>query len=65
MWKKYLPDVITLILVTGMVAAAEILGEKEIIFPEITALAVGYMVSEKRSWMVNSLRMLVLITGCA
>jgi hypothetical protein len=65
MWKKYLPDAITLILVTGMVAVAEILGEKEIIFPEITALAVGYMVSEKRSWMVNSLRMLLLITGCA
>ncbi|SFQ50039.1 hypothetical protein SAMN02910358_02485 [Lachnospiraceae bacterium XBB1006] len=65
MWKKYFPDMLTLVLVTGMVALAEVIGDREIIFPEITALAVGYMVSEKRSWMVNGLRMLLLITGCA
>ncbi|MCR5585661.1 MAG: HPP family protein [Lachnospiraceae bacterium] len=58
-------DICTLLLVTCMVLAAELSGEKEIIFPEITALAVGYMVSEKRSWMVNSKRMLALITICA
>ncbi|MEE3438694.1 MULTISPECIES: hypothetical protein [Ruminococcus] len=48
-----------------MVGIAELLNEKEIIFPEITALAVGYMVAQKRSWKVNGKRMLLLITICA
>lgn len=48
-----------------MVGVAELLNEKEIIFPEITALAVGYMVAQKRSWKVNGKRMLLLITICA
>lgn len=48
-----------------MVLAAELLGNKEIIFPEITALAIGYILSEKRGWNVNDRRMLFLITLCA
>lgn len=62
---KRIPDVVTVMLVTFMVAAAEISGEREIIFPEITALAIGYIVAEKRSWHVNSTRIVVLITLCA
>jgi len=62
---KLTPDVVTVMLVTFMVAAAEISGEREIIFPEITALAIGYIVAEKRSWHVNSTRIVVLITLCA
>ena len=60
-----IPDAATVLLVTLMVAAAEITGEREIIFPEITALAIGYIVAEKRSWHVNSLRIIILITACA
>lgn len=63
--KKMIPYASTVLLVALMAFSAEVFGEKEIIFPEITALAVGYMVAEKRSWKVNGKRMLFLITGCA
>ena len=67
--KKFIKNIITyistLLLVGLMVGIAELLNEKEIIFPEITALAVGYMVAQKRSWKVNGKRMLLLITICA
>ena len=62
---KLIPDAVTVMFVTLMVAAAELSGEREIIFPEITALAIGYIVAEKRSWHVNSTRIVVLITLCA
>lgn len=39
-----------LILILGMTIIAEQSGEKEIIFPEILALAVGAWVAEKRPW---------------
>lgn len=63
--KNIIPYISTLLLVGLMVGIAELLNEKEIIFPEITALAVGYMVAQKRSWKVNGIRMLLLITICA
>lgn len=63
--KNIIPYISTLLLVGLMVGIAELLNEKEIIFPEITALAVGYMVAKKRSWKVNGKRMLLLITICA
>lgn len=63
--KNIIPYISTLLLVGIMVGVAELLNEKEIIFPEITALAVGYMVAQKRSWKVNGKRMLLLITICA
>lgn len=62
--KNIIPYISTLLLVGLMVGIAELLNEKEIIFPEITALAVGYMVAQKRSWKVNGKRMLLLITIC-
>ena len=63
--KMMIPYVCTIILVTLMTLSSELLNEKEIIFPEITALAVGYMVAKKRSWKVNGKRMLSLISTCA
>lgn len=63
--KNIIPYISTLLFVGLMVGVAELLNEKEIIFPEITALAVGYMVAQKRSWKVNGKRMLLLITICA
>lgn len=63
--KMMIPYVCTIILVALMTLSSELLNEKEIIFPEITALAVGYMVAKKRSWKVNSKRMLFLISTCA
>lgn len=55
----------TLIIVVAMVGAAQITGEKEIIFPEITAIAVGMLLAPKRSWQTSKLRILILITICA
>ena len=63
--KNALPYVLTLILVGIMTFVAEILGEVEIIFPEITALAIGYMVTQKQGWKVNDSRMIALIAICA
>lgn len=66
--KKYgqlIPYVATIFLVALMTGIAELFTEAEIIFPEIAALAVGYMVAPKRSWEVNGRRMLALITVCA
>ena len=64
-FKNALPYVLTLILVGIMTFVAEILGEGEIIFPEITALAIGYMVTQKQGWKVNDSRMIALIAICA
>ena len=63
--KLLLPYIISLLTAVLMTLASELTGEKEIIFPEITALAIGYIVAEKRSWHVNSIRIVVLITLCA
>ncbi len=63
--KKIIPSILAIILVTAMTMSSELLNEKEIIFPEITALAIGYMVAPKRSWKVNDFRMLTLITFSA
>lgn len=65
-FKTYaIADVMAIILVAVMVFASEYFGEREIIFPEMAALSVGYLVSKKRGWMVNDSRILGLITGCA
>ncbi len=63
--KRIFPYICTIFVVAVMVFTAEYADNKEIIFPEITALAVGYMVAKKRSWTVNGKRMLLLITICA
>lgn len=63
--KNTLPYVLTLILVGIMTFVAEILDEGEIVFPEITALAIGYMVTQKQGWKVNDSRMIALIAICA
>lgn len=60
-----LPVLGTLLIVALMTGLAEGLGDREILFPEIAALAIGYLCAPKRKWQVDSLRMFVLITGCA
>ena len=39
-------------LVAAMVAAAELLGEQEVVFPEIAALAAGMWVIDKQVWRI-------------
>ena len=50
---------------TGMVGAAECLGEKEIIFPEVAALCVGVFLAPKMAWKCSRSMMIVSITACA
>jgi len=54
-----------LLIVAVMVGAAEILQENEIIFPEITAIAVGALMAPKLAWRTNRIRILLLIMICA
>lgn len=53
---------LTILLVCAMTGAAELLQEKEIIFPEITALAVGAWAAPKQLWKTDRLRIWASIT---
>lgn len=63
--KEWIRNISAIIVVAAMVMAAELLHEKEIIFPEITALATGALVAPKRSWQTNRLLMVALIAVCS
>lgn len=63
--KQILPVVSVVILVTVMVGLSEIMNEKEIVFPEITALAIGTLLAPKISWQTSRIRMLLLIAVCS
>ncbi len=64
-----LPDIKTniriissVLIVTIMVFAAEILGETEMIFPEIAALCTGMLISTKMPWKADPIRMFVMMS---
>ncbi len=63
--KKTITIVLTILIITAMVSASEFFGEKEIIFPEIAAIAVGMLLAPKRSWQTSKIRILLLITMSA
>lgn len=65
MKKKITYTLLTLFTIIFMVGASEILHEKEIIFPEITALLIGGVVAPKRSWQTSRIRMIILIAICS
>ena len=46
-----------LAMVVLMVAVAERTGEREVIFPEMAALAIGMWIAPKRVWNVTRLRL--------
>ena len=56
---------VTTIIVAIMAGASELIGEREIIFPEITAIAVGIIISPKLPWRTSKLRILILIAICS
>lgn len=56
---------ICVLLAAAMVGTSELLGEKEIIFPEITALTVGAIAAPKQTWRVSRIRMILLIAVCS
>ena len=51
--RRVVTDIMTIALVAAMVGVAELLGEKEIIFPEITALAIGAWIAPQQVWRTN------------
>ena len=63
--EKYIQAICTVLVVFLMIYASEILGEKEIIFPEVTALAVGMFLAPVMPWRTSYSRMLISITICA
>lgn len=63
--KKSAPIVMSALLVGLMVFASTVLGEREIIFPEIAAIAVGAMISPKMTWNVSKPRIFICIVICA
>ena len=60
-FKKNIPAAAAVLLITAMAAAAELTGEREILFPEIAAIAAGALVSPKLAWNVSDIRMLATI----
>ncbi len=63
--KEMVPVCMAVAIVAVMTAAAELLGEKEIIFPEIAAVAAGGLVAPKLVWNTNKRRILLFIMICA
>ena len=59
---RLLPGVLTVGIIAVMIAASELLGEREIIFPEIAAIAVGMLLAPRRPWQTSRARVLVLIS---
>lgn len=62
--KRYLCALVMILLMIGV---AELLHEKEIIFPEMAALTIGMWIVNKRVWRVRYWQMLLLMTlgACA
>lgn len=59
--KQSLPFVSAVILITAMAAAAELTGEREILFPEIAAIAAGSLISPGLKWNTSAPRLYILI----
>lgn len=56
---------LTVVVLGLMAAAAELTGEVEIIFPEITAIAIGALIAPVQSWNTNRIRLFVSIVCLA
>lgn len=63
--KKVIPALLSVFIVALMVASSCIFDNREIIFPEIAAIAVGAMISPKMSWNVNKIKIFIYILLCA
>lgn len=58
----YIRLAVSVLIVTVMVFVSEIFNEPEIVFPEIAALAMGGIISEKTVWKVNRKIMFLLMS---
>lgn len=55
------PYILTFLMVCLMVGGSQLFQEPEIIFPEITALAIGYWLAPKQVWKTSSIKLVCLI----
>lgn len=62
---QYKFSILTVFLVTAMVAVSGFTGEKEFIFPEVMALALGAWIAPRQPWRVKRLTMLLMMTASA
>lgn len=62
--KKIIDMACFLLTVFLMVLLSIVAGEKEIIFPEVGAIAAGMFLTPHRSWMTNGRRMFLLLLVC-
>lgn len=60
-----LPTLFTILIVAVMTAAAELIPEREVIFPEIGAIAVGALISPRFTWQTDKKHILFYIMLCA
>jgi hypothetical protein len=63
--KEGLRYIIAIVFIAFMAEVAEITHEKEIIFPEVAALALGLIVLKKTPWQVSRFMLVILMTLCS
>lgn len=59
---RFVPVILTMAVITAMVFFSDLLGEREIIFPEIAAISIGCLLAPRRSWQTDSLHIFILIS---
>lgn len=64
-YNEAMKNIFMLLVPVIMVAASELLGEKEIIFPEVAALCTGCFLAPRLVWHTNYLKMIAGISICA
>ena len=57
--KRY---ICALLMILLMVGVSELMGEKEIIFPEMAALTIGMWIVDKKVWTVSRLKLVLLMS---
>lgn len=65
MKKSYIPLLCAMLLIGGMVGAADLFGNSEIIFPEIAAIATGALLTPRLAWRTDALHTFGAIVICA
>lgn len=55
----------TILIIVAMIFVSEYIGEREVIFPETAALAVGLFLAPELPWRTDYLRLLLCIVLCA
>lgn len=64
-YARVLPYILTLAVIAFMTGAAELFGERELIFPEITAVAIGALIAPVQSWNTSKPRLFMSISFLA